>query len=128
MKAFIIEDDINFANSLAEKLGKLSFQIEIFDSSEKAEDALSNEIPDLITLDIGLPGKSGLELLKSIRENPRTENIYVIIITCMESQILRIIAKELGVTSFLLKPSLSTCLDLEKTIKYLYGLRDEQTS
>ena len=62
-------------------------------------------LPNLILLDLGLPGLSGLELLEQLRRNPRTKNVPITVLS--GSNFLRDVTKayQLGANSFLVKPS-----------------------
>ncbi|MFA5143563.1 MAG: response regulator [Candidatus Omnitrophota bacterium] len=70
------------------------------DCLKKAED----DIPDLILMDILLPGKSGFEVVKHLKENDKTKDIPVIMVTALMGQ--DVVAKSLksGVTYFISKP------------------------
>jgi CheY-like chemotaxis protein len=69
-----------------------------------ALDMISREMPDVILLDVMMPGISGLEILRKVREDPRLAHIPALILTAADNEQTRIEALELGATDFLGKP------------------------
>lgn len=63
-----------------------------------------SELPDLIRIDYNLPGKSGLSLLKELREYPQMENVPIIMITCIGLADIVSTVVEYGVTDLIVKP------------------------
>ncbi len=81
---------------------KREYQVQAFASAEAVIDALENDTPDLILLDIGLPGMSGVEALKIIKE--KHPEIIVIMITAYEDVETVISAMKLGAYDYVVKP------------------------
>jgi len=81
---------------------KREYQVQAFASAEAVIDALENDAPDLILLDIGLPGMSGVEALKIIKE--KHPEIIVIMITAYEDVETVISAMKLGAYDYVVKP------------------------
>lgn len=69
-----------------------------------AVDAIQNLLPDLVLLDINMPGKNGFEVLSILRENPKTANIPTIIITAMGEHSDVVQGLNLGADDYLRKP------------------------
>lgn len=67
-------------------------------------EALKTEKPELIVLDIMLPGEDGVEILKKLRENPETKNIPVIMATAKGLEIDKIQSLDMGADDYLVKP------------------------
>lgn len=67
-------------------------------------EALKTEKPQLIVLDIMLPGEDGVEILKKIRENPDTTSIPIIMATAKGTEIDKIQSLDLGADDYLVKP------------------------
>jgi len=63
------------------------------------------EIPTVMVLDLNLPGIGGLDVLRSLRQNPRTRRIPVVILTSSDDQALVASGYELGVNSYIRKPA-----------------------
>lgn len=67
-------------------------------------DIVAKELPDIILLDVMLPGLSGYEVCKKLKENPLTRNIFVILITALSDIEDRIHGFKVGADNFLVKP------------------------
>jgi len=81
---------------------KREYQVQAFASAETAIDALESDPPDLILLDIGLPGMSGVEALKVIKK--KHPEIIIIMITAYEDVETVISAMKLGAYDYVVKP------------------------
>lgn len=77
-KIFIVEDEEMLSKVLAEQFSVAGFDVEIASDGEKALELLEKSKPDIILLDIILPKINGFDVLKSIKENPDTQDIPVI--------------------------------------------------
>jgi two-component system, OmpR family, phosphate regulon response regulator OmpR len=100
-KILIIDDDIKLINLLSEYLAENNFSVSHLLDGDHAVDALETPLPDLIILDIMLPGKDGLEVLKDIR---KVHTLPVIMLTAKGDDTDRIIGLELGADDYLPKP------------------------
>jgi DNA-binding response OmpR family regulator len=80
-KIFIVDDDITFLNSLEMILLLKDFDVVKASTGETFYDVLLKEKPDLILLDINLPGESGFEILKKLKANDKFAHLPVIMIT-----------------------------------------------
>lgn len=67
-------------------------------------EALKTERPELIVLDVMLPGEDGVEILKRLRESPESKDIPVIMATAKGSEIDKIQSLDLGADDYLVKP------------------------
>ena len=98
----IIEDESNIAELLALHLMDIGCQSTHFvDGEEGFKYVLANK-PDLLVLDINLPGKNGLEICKEIRENGM--NVPIIMLTARTEEQDKIIGLELGADDYITKP------------------------
>jgi DNA-binding response OmpR family regulator len=79
--AFIIEDDPDLVGIFAEALALSGYQTTSICDGQKALELLSEFVPDVVVLDLHLPGVSGSELLSVIREDGRLSNTRVILAT-----------------------------------------------
>jgi PAS domain S-box-containing protein len=77
----VIEDNLDVAHLIALHLEKAGYYVTIAQSAEEALKTLAQSLPDLITLDIELPGMQGDELAQHLRADPRTADIPVLIIS-----------------------------------------------
>ncbi len=97
----IVDDDELLRRSLAFSLEQVGFKTITAASAEDALDIVKQNRPDLIILDIMLPGMDGMEALKQFRENM---GIPVIFLTARRREIDQVIGLELGADDFLSKP------------------------
>ena len=80
------------------------YDTECFASSKEFYKAIIKAVPDLILLDIMLPGDDGLAILKKLRDDPAAEKIPVIIISAKTTELDRVKGLDLGADDYLCKP------------------------
>jgi two-component system phosphate regulon response regulator OmpR len=100
-KILIIDDDIKLIHLLSEYLAENNFSVSHLLDGNDAVNEIETAAPDLIILDIMLPGKDGLEVLKDIR---KIHTLPVIMLTAKGDDTDRIIGLELGADDYLPKP------------------------
>lgn len=83
----IVEDDAALSQALVYALRVLNCDIIVANDGIVAEEKLATLTPDLIFLDLQLPGKDGFDVLKGIRENDATKHIPVIVLTNFEKTV-----------------------------------------
>lgn len=100
----IIEDEADAAELFAEMMRVSGFRVLKTLSSAPAIDMMTAEKPDLVLLDIMLPGISGLDVLREMREDPALATIPVVIVSAkaMPADIRR--GMEAGASTYLTKP------------------------
>ncbi len=101
-KVFIIEDDVFLGKVLFQKVEESKIIPKRFITAEEAMEALKTETPDLILLDIFLPGINGLEALKLMRQQENSKNTPVIVVSNTDEAVHRETALGLG-AKFLIK-------------------------
>jgi CheY-like chemotaxis protein len=106
-KIFIVEDDKFLGGLVSKKLADDGCSVRHVESGELAQAAIESEIPDLIFLDLLLPGMSGFDVLDGLKKNDKTKNIPVVVLSNLgeREDIKRGFA--LGATSFLIKASVT---------------------
>ena len=100
-RAVIVEDDADIASLLEIALASLGFEVAIAYDGHRGVDLVAGWQPDLVTLDVGLPGIDGLEVCRRIRA---VTDAYVIMVTAMGEEIDRLIGLETGADDYLPKP------------------------
>ena len=100
-RALVVEDDEDIRSLIEFTLGTQGFAVTAVDSGPKAIEAVRAEEPDLITLDLGLPGIDGIETCRRLRE---LTDAYVVMITGRDDEIDRLLGLETGADDFLTKP------------------------
>lgn len=77
----LVEDDSFLAGMYSTKLKMEDFEVELADNGEDALKMVQKNVPDLVLLDIILPRMDGFEVLKSIKNSPKTKDVPVILLT-----------------------------------------------
>lgn len=104
MLIYILEDDENIREIECYTLQTNGYETEDFDSSRAFYKALADKKPDLIILDIMLPGEDGLTVLKTLKANNAYSEIPVIIISAKTTEFDRVKGLDLGAEDYLCKP------------------------
>lgn len=104
MLIYIVEDDDNIRELEAFAIKNSGYDTECFVSSKEFYKAIIKAVPDLILLDIMLPGDDGLAILSKLRDDPVTEKIPVIIISAKTTELDRVKGLDLGADDYLCKP------------------------
>jgi two-component system response regulator RstA len=97
----LVEDDVELAQLIQEYLSANGFSVAIESDGALAEERILSESPDLVILDLMLPGKDGMSICKSIRDeftNP------IIMLTASGESVDHILGLELGADDYLSKP------------------------
>ena len=110
-RVLIVDDNVDAAESLAALLEVLGHQTIVLHDGANAIDAVAKERPDLVLLDIGLPGLDGYEIARRLRRTPGVEGTRLVACTGYgrEDDIRRI--NEAGFDQHLIKPVGATALE-----------------
>ncbi|GAB4408706.1 MAG: hypothetical protein Kow00106_01950 [Anaerolineae bacterium] len=100
----IVEDDRQMAQSLAAQIGVLGHTVAIAYGPRMALQQLNQVIPDVILMDINMPGLNGLEVLRFLRRDPITANVPVIVVSANDSQEMINAALRAGANAYIVKP------------------------
>ncbi|MEM7585761.1 MAG: response regulator [Acidobacteriota bacterium] len=100
----IIEDEPAIAEILQYNLEEAGFEVEWVSRGDEAPAALRRRLPDLILLDVMLPGLDGLELTRWLKRDPHTARVPLIMVTAREQETDRIVGLELGADDYITKP------------------------
>lgn len=100
----IIEDDPDICEILEYNLQQEGYDLKIFYDGQKGLDAVLKEPPDLILLDLMLPGRNGLEIARIIRKDEHTFNIPIIMITARSEEMDVLQGLEQGADDYITKP------------------------
>ncbi|HEY4495753.1 MAG TPA: response regulator [Candidatus Paceibacterota bacterium] len=123
MKVLIIEDDKFMAESLAKKFKENGFALGHLENGEKVVEETIAQKPDVIILDILLPGKNGFEVLKELKEKEETKNIPVIIVSNLGSKDDLEKGRQLGVADFMIKATVTPEEIVEKAKKIVASIK-----
>ncbi|OIO00288.1 MAG: diguanylate cyclase response regulator [Elusimicrobia bacterium CG_4_10_14_0_2_um_filter_56_8] len=103
-KVLVVDDDPNVGLLISAVLKKYNYTVTTFSRGEEVLAFLKESKPDLILLDLRMPGMDGYSLCKHIRESPDTRDIPVIILSGVSEVDARINTIELGADDFITKP------------------------
>jgi len=103
-KILIVDDEEDILELVAYNLTREGYQTIIAASGEEALKKCRSESPDLILLDLMLPGIDGLEVMKALRENSTTEHIPTIMLTAKGEEADIVTGLELGADDYITKP------------------------
>ena len=122
-----VEDELNIQELIVYTLNSTGYKATGVSNGHQLDAFLKNELPELILLDLMLPDESGLEILKRLRENKRTKEIPVIILTAKSSEMDKILGLDSGADDYITKPF--SMLELISRIKaVLRRISKESTS
>lgn len=103
-KVLIIEDEKDLAELLAFNLGKEGYATTCVHNGKVGLERAAADLPDLILLDLMLPGLLGTEVCKALRKDQRTSRIPIIMITAKGDEIDRVVGFEVGADDYIVKP------------------------
>ena len=103
-RVLIIEDEKDLAELLAFNLEKEGYSAMCVHDGKLGLERAGEEIPDLILLDLMLPGLHGTEVCKALRKDQRTAQIPIIMITAKGDEIDRVVGFEVGADDYIVKP------------------------
>ncbi len=100
-RALVVEDDEDIRSLIEFTLSSQGFVVQSVGTGHAALDLIASLDPDLVTLDLGLPGIDGIETCRQIRS---VSDAYVVMITARDEEIDRLIGLETGADDYLSKP------------------------
>ncbi|PWJ21346.1 response regulator transcription factor [Jannaschia seohaensis] len=118
-RVLLVEDEPNIATALSFILQRQGFRVSTHSDGATALEAVARHAPDVVVLDVMLPGKSGFDVLGEIRSGPRPE-LPVLMLTAKGQAKDRERAEALGVSRFMTKPFSNA--DLLSAVAELSGL------
>lgn len=104
----LIEDEVNIIEALSFILSRDGWDVVTHSNGHDANDVITRRAPDLVVLDVMLPGKSGFDILRDLRRDPRHQTRPVLMLTARGQSKDREMAEHLGVSKFMTKPFSNT--------------------
>lgn len=101
---FCVEDDAGIRDLMIYTLNASGFRAVGFENAKEFYMALADTVPELIMLDIMLPGEDGISILKRLKADARTADIPVIMATAKGNEYDKVIGLDLGADDYLAKP------------------------
>lgn len=103
-RILVVEDDEDIAGLMAHQLERSGYETNLLHTGRDVVETLRTDRPDLLLLDLMLPGQSGLEICRAIRADPRIAAIPVIMVTAKTEESDRVVGLELGGDDYITKP------------------------
>jgi len=100
----VVDDEPDITALVAYHLAKAGYQVATAASGPEAIRLAEEQAPDLVVLDLMLPGLSGYEVLEALRRRPQTQDVGVILLTARKEEADRIRGLSLGADDYLVKP------------------------
>lgn len=101
---YCVEDDANIRDLVVYTLQSTGFEAKGLGDGKALEKALAEELPELILLDIMLPGEDGIRLLQQLRASAKTKRIPIIMVTAKGSEYDKVRGLDLGADDYVAKP------------------------
>ena len=101
---FCVEDDGNIRELVVYTLESTGFQARGFEDGSSFLEALALETPELVLLDIMLPGEDGMELLRKLKASKKTKDIPVIMVTAKGAEYDKVKGLDAGADDYVTKP------------------------
>lgn len=103
-KVLLIEDEPNIVEAIRFLLEREGWEVHTHENGTDAVEAVHRENPDLVMLDVMLPGKNGFDILTELRATERTAHLPVLMLTARGQSRDREMAEKTGVSRFMTKP------------------------
>jgi DNA-binding response OmpR family regulator len=97
----VVEDEMKIARLVRDYLAHAGFEVIVTADGESALASARGHKPDLIVLDLGLPGRDGLDVTRELR---RTSNVPIVMLTARGDESDRVVGLELGADDYVVKP------------------------
>lgn len=101
---YFLEDETSIRDLVVYTLNNSGFEAKGFADSEEFWPAVKERLPDLVLLDIMLPGEDGLTVLKKLRQAPRTAKLPIMMLTAKGTEYDKVLGLDLGADDYLPKP------------------------
>ncbi|MCF8521512.1 MAG: response regulator transcription factor [Candidatus Planktophila sp.] len=100
-RILVVEDEDSFSDALSYLLGREGFEVGVADTGPKAIEEFDRNGADLVLLDLMLPGLSGTEVCRQLRQR---SNVPIIMLTAKDSEVDKVVGLELGADDYVTKP------------------------
>ncbi len=101
---YMLEDDSSIRELVIYSLRASGYEAEGYEDAASLRQAVSQELPQMILLDIMLPGEDGISVLKKLKADPRTADIPVIMTTAKGAEYDKVLGLDLGADDYIAKP------------------------
>lgn len=101
---YIVEDDKNISEIESFSLKNSGYDVEVYENAYDFYQAVRDRIPSLVLLDVMLPDESGLTVVETLRKNPLTKELPIILVTAKTTELDKVKGFDLGADDYLTKP------------------------
>jgi two-component system phosphate regulon response regulator PhoB len=103
-RVLVVEDERDLQEVIGYNLRELGYDVVVSERGAPAAGLALEQRPDLVLLDLMLPDISGLEVCRSLKSNPATRAIPVVMVTAKSAEVDRVVGFELGADDYVVKP------------------------
>lgn len=103
-KILVVDDEEPIQELLRFNLEKEGYKVSVAKDGQEALEQVQDEQPDLVVLDVMLPGISGVEVCRRLRQNPKYQQLLIIMLTAKGEEIDKVVGLELGADDYMTKP------------------------
>jgi two-component system phosphate regulon response regulator PhoB len=103
-RILVVEDEKDLQDVLSYNLGQAGHETVVAGSGQEALERVAREPPDLVLLDLMLPDMSGSDVCRTLKSDPATRDIPVVMLTAKGDEIDRVVGFELGADDYVVKP------------------------
>ena len=103
-RVLLIEDEPNIIEAIRFLLTREGWTVDTHSDGTDAVEVVQSAAPDLVILDLMLPGKSGMDILQELRELPQMREMPILMLTARGQSRDRVMAEKAGVNRFMTKP------------------------
>lgn len=101
---YVVEDDNSIRDLVVYTLNTTGYEGRGFSNADEFWVGMKEDLPELIILDIMLPGEDGISILKKLKASPATQSIPVMMATAKDSEYDKVVGLDLGADDYLAKP------------------------
>ncbi len=122
----IIDDEKDIVEAISYNLEKEGYKVSKSYDGLNGFEAIQKKMPDIVILDLMLPGMTGIEICKAMKANTKTSSIPVIMLTAKGEETDKIVGLEVGADDYMTKPfSIRELAARIKTVLKRYGKKEE---
>jgi len=103
-KILVVEDEPDILEVVRYNLKQAGYEVVVAGDGEKALELAEQELPDLMVLDLILPGIDGLEVCRLLKQREKVQDIPILMLTARAEEVDRIVGLELGADDYVVKP------------------------
>src|SRR5262245_38578213 len=104
MRILVVEDQDSIRRMIEALVGARGYKVTAVSTGTKAIDVAATDPPDMVLLDLMIPGHDGFEVCRHLRNDPVTRNVPVLVISALDDPESRTKAAEAGATAYYTKP------------------------